>query len=94
MPHPDRAPPYNRHEGRSRDRTQGGPIRRPHDRRLDTSPYSSGNINTSFLTLPPDTGWRRTNSDSALHQSTMQVMSYSSYLSNFKYKKISFCLYI
>lgn len=53
----------------SRARSQGGPIRRPHDRKLDTSPYSSG----TFLSPPPDTSWRRTNSDSALHQSTMQV---------------------
>ncbi|CAH1954981.1 unnamed protein product [Acanthoscelides obtectus] len=59
-----------RGEGRSRARSQGGPIRRPHDRKLDTSPYSS----TSYLSPPTDTGWRRTNSDSALHQSTMQGM--------------------
>nr|CAI5839990.1 unnamed protein product [Callosobruchus analis] len=60
-----------RGEGRSRARSQGGPIRRPHDRKLDTSPYSS----TSYLSPPTDTGWRRTNSDSALHQSTMQGMT-------------------
>ncbi|XP_044745652.1 CREB-regulated transcription coactivator 2-like isoform X5 [Coccinella septempunctata] len=56
-----------------RPRSQAGPIRRPHDRRLDTSPYSSG----SFLSPPPDTSWgnRRANSDSALHQSAMQGSS-------------------
>lgn len=80
MPHPNRAPPY-RHEGRSRDRTQGGPIRRPHDRRLDTSPYSSGNNTGTYLTLP--TEWRRANSDSALHQSTMQVTRYFHYWTEF-----------
>lgn len=74
MPHVTRVPPY-RHEGRSRERTQGGPIRRPHDRRLDTSPYSSGNISGTYLTLPTDTGWRRTHSDPAIHQSTMQVIT-------------------
>ncbi|XP_044265883.1 CREB-regulated transcription coactivator 1-like isoform X2 [Tribolium madens] len=55
----------------SRARSQGGPIRRPHDRRLDTSPYSSN----SFLSPPHDTSWRRTHSDSALHQSAMQDMN-------------------
>ncbi|XP_063922094.1 CREB-regulated transcription coactivator 1-like isoform X5 [Zophobas morio] len=55
----------------SRARSQGGPIRRPHDRRLDTSPYSS----STFLSPPHDTSWRRTHSDSALHQSAMQDMN-------------------
>lgn len=36
---------------------------------MDTSPYSSG----PYLSPPPDTSWRRTNSDSALHQSAMQL---------------------
>ncbi|KAF5281770.1 hypothetical protein FQA39_LY17701 [Lamprigera yunnana] len=53
-------------EGRSRP--QGGPMRRPPDRKHDTSPYSI----SPFLSPPSDTGWRRTNSDSALHQSAMQ----------------------
>uniref|UniRef100_A0A1Y1L5R4 Transducer of regulated CREB activity N-terminal domain-containing protein n=1 Tax=Photinus pyralis TaxID=7054 RepID=A0A1Y1L5R4_PHOPY len=57
---------YNR-EGRS-SRPQGGPMRRPPDRKHDTSPYSI----SPFLSPPSDTGWRRTNSDSALHQSAMQ----------------------
>ncbi|KRT81028.1 hypothetical protein AMK59_5473, partial [Oryctes borbonicus] len=52
----------------SRTRSPGGPIRRPQDRKHDTSPYSAG----PFLSPPPDTSWRRTNSDSALHQSAMQ----------------------
>ncbi|KAJ8958650.1 hypothetical protein NQ318_016375 [Aromia moschata] len=68
-PHTNRVPQY-RNDNRSRARSQGGPIRRPHDRKLDTSPYSSG----TYLSPPTDTGWRRTNSDSALHQSTMQGM--------------------
>lgn len=37
------------------------------DRRNDRSPYSSQNI--AFLSPPSDTNWRRTNSDSAIHQS-------------------------
>ncbi|KAF2884678.1 hypothetical protein ILUMI_21475 [Ignelater luminosus] len=53
-------------EGRSRP--QGGPMRRPPDRKHDHSPYST----SPFLSPPPDTSWRRTNSDSALHQSAMQ----------------------
>ncbi|XP_018577771.1 CREB-regulated transcription coactivator 1 isoform X2 [Anoplophora glabripennis] len=69
IPLANRAPAY-RVDSRSRPRSQGGPIRRPHDRRLDTSPYSSG----TYLSPPTDTGWRRTNSDSALHQTTMQGM--------------------
>ncbi|XP_077514054.1 CREB-regulated transcription coactivator 1-like isoform X5 [Amblyomma americanum] len=35
------------------------------DKRADVSPYSSA----LYLSPPPDTSWRRTNSDSALHQS-------------------------
>ncbi|XP_071053275.1 CREB-regulated transcription coactivator 1 isoform X4 [Onthophagus taurus] len=54
----------------SRARSQGGPIRRQ-DRKHDNSPYSTG----LFLSPPPDTSWRRTNSDSALHQSAMQGMN-------------------
>ncbi|XP_072379720.1 uncharacterized protein Crtc isoform X2 [Diabrotica undecimpunctata] len=61
--------PASRVEGRSRARSQGGPMRKTHERRLDTSPYTS-----PYLSPPTDTGWRRTNSDSALHQSTMQGM--------------------
>ncbi|GIY30013.1 CREB-regulated transcription coactivator 1 [Caerostris darwini] len=36
------------------------------NKRIDVSPY-----NSSYLSPPPDTNWRRTNSDSALHQSAM-----------------------
>lgn len=41
-----------------------GPMRRPSDRKVDTSPYN-GNM---YLSLPNDSGWRRTSSDSAIHQ--------------------------
>ncbi|XP_042354448.1 CREB-regulated transcription coactivator 1 isoform X2 [Plectropomus leopardus] len=37
-----------------------------HGRQIDSCPYGS-----VYLSLPPDTSWRRTNSDSALHQSTL-----------------------
>ncbi|XP_053321633.1 CREB-regulated transcription coactivator 1 isoform X2 [Spea bombifrons] len=55
-----------------RDRNRlGSPHRRPlsvdkHGRQIDSCPYGS-----VYLSPPPDTSWRRTNSDSALHQSTM-----------------------
>ncbi|XP_075061280.1 CREB-regulated transcription coactivator 1 isoform X4 [Mixophyes fleayi] len=55
-----------------RDRNRlGSPHRRPlsvdkHGRQVDSCPYGS-----VYLSPPPDTSWRRTNSDSALHQSTM-----------------------
>lgn len=63
----------------SRGRSVGvGPIRRPSDRKQDRSPYgsnsNSANIsvnngqNVAYL-IPPDNNWRRSNSDSALHQS-------------------------
>lgn len=51
-----------------------GPMRRPGDRRIDTSPYSSGNI--AYLSPPSDSSWRRTSSDSAIHQSLTQNMVY------------------
>ncbi|XP_044629269.1 CREB-regulated transcription coactivator 1 isoform X5 [Equus asinus] len=49
----------------------GSPHRRPlsvdkHGRQVDSCPYG-----TVYLSPPTDTSWRRTNSDSALHQSTM-----------------------
>ncbi|XP_063366434.1 CREB-regulated transcription coactivator 3 [Cydia amplana] len=50
---------------RGRASSSVGPMRRPADRRHDTSPYGS----TVYLSPPPDSNWRRTNSDSALHQS-------------------------
>ncbi|XP_069505418.1 CREB-regulated transcription coactivator 1 isoform X8 [Ambystoma mexicanum] len=55
-----------------RDRNRlGSPHRRPlsvdkHGRQVDSCPYGA-----VYLSPPPDTSWRRTNSDSALHQSTM-----------------------
>uniref|UniRef100_UPI00398E7742 CREB-regulated transcription coactivator 1-like n=1 Tax=Pristiophorus japonicus TaxID=55135 RepID=UPI00398E7742 len=55
-----------------RDRNRlGSPHRRAipvdkHGRQADSCPYGS-----IYLSPPPDTSWRRTNSDSALHQSTM-----------------------
>uniref|UniRef100_T1JMR5 Transducer of regulated CREB activity middle domain-containing protein n=1 Tax=Strigamia maritima TaxID=126957 RepID=T1JMR5_STRMM len=45
---------------------------RPFDKRMESSPY--------YLSPPPETSWRRTNSDSALHQSAIQADSY--HLSN------------
>ncbi|KAG6454382.1 hypothetical protein O3G_MSEX008710 [Manduca sexta] len=50
---------------RGRASSSVGPMRRPADRKHDTSPYGS----TIYLSPPPDSNWRRTNSDSALHQS-------------------------
>ncbi|XP_059394074.1 CREB-regulated transcription coactivator 1-like isoform X2 [Carassius carassius] len=55
-----------------RDRNRiASPHRRPlsvdkHGRQIDSCPYDS-----VYLSPPPDTSWRRTNSDSALHQSTV-----------------------
>ncbi|XP_016312377.1 CREB-regulated transcription coactivator 1-like [Sinocyclocheilus anshuiensis] len=55
-----------------RDRNRNAsPHRRPlsvdkHGRQIDSCPYSS-----VYLSPPPDTSWRRTNSDSALHQSAV-----------------------
>ncbi|PSN58096.1 hypothetical protein C0J52_06492 [Blattella germanica] len=55
---------------RERCRGSGGPIRpRPNEKRTDSSPYGIG----VYLSPPPDTSWRRTNSDSALHQSAMNM---------------------
>ncbi|XP_061539026.1 CREB-regulated transcription coactivator 1b isoform X1 [Phycodurus eques] len=59
-----------------RDRNRiTSPHRRPlsvdkHGRQIDSCPYSS-----VYLSPPPDTSWRRTNSDSALHQSAMNPKS-------------------
>ncbi|XP_051556704.1 CREB-regulated transcription coactivator 1-like isoform X5 [Myxocyprinus asiaticus] len=55
-----------------RDRNRiTSPNRRPlsvdkHGRQVDSCPYAS-----VYLLPPPDSSWRRTNSDSALHQSTL-----------------------
>lgn len=50
-------------------RSVGGPIR-SRSRNIDTSPYSSNN--TAYLS-PPESSWRRTSSDSAIHQSLAQA---------------------
>ncbi|XP_066593333.1 CREB-regulated transcription coactivator 1-like isoform X3 [Prorops nasuta] len=54
-----------------RDKNMGvGPIRpRPAEKRHDTSPYSGA----LYLSPPPPDTWRRTNSDSALHQSANEA---------------------
>uniref|UniRef100_A0A8C5M039 CREB regulated transcription coactivator 1 n=1 Tax=Leptobrachium leishanense TaxID=445787 RepID=A0A8C5M039_9ANUR len=63
-----------------RDRNRlGSPHRRPlsvdkHGRQVDSCPYGS-----VYLSPPPDTSWRRTNSDSALHQSTMNPSQQESF---------------
>ncbi|XP_033213367.1 CREB-regulated transcription coactivator 1-like isoform X2 [Belonocnema kinseyi] len=50
----------------------GGPVRsRPMEKRHDTSPYN-------YLSPPPPDTWRRTNSDSALHQSANEACQSSS----------------
>lgn len=56
---------------RERGRSMGvGPMRsRPAEKRVDTSPYSGAY--GAYLSPPQDSAWRRTNSDSALHQSAM-----------------------
>lgn len=46
-----------------------GPMRRPADRKIDTSPYGN---NIAYLSPPSDSSWRRTSSDSAIHQSLNQ----------------------
>lgn len=57
------------YRGDNRSRSMGvGPMRsRPMEKRHDTSPYSG----VPYLSPPPD--WRRTNSDSALHQSANEA---------------------
>uniref|UniRef100_A0A1A9WPZ1 Transducer of regulated CREB activity N-terminal domain-containing protein n=1 Tax=Glossina brevipalpis TaxID=37001 RepID=A0A1A9WPZ1_9MUSC len=64
----------------SRGRSVGvGPMRRPSERKQDRSPYGSTNSGItmggmppsnqkSYLSPPIDSSWRRSNSDSALHQ--------------------------
>ncbi|XP_010900861.1 CREB-regulated transcription coactivator 1b isoform X4 [Esox lucius] len=63
-----------------RDRSRiTSPHRRPlsvdkHGRQIDSCPYGS-----VYLSPPPDTSWRRTNSDSALHQSAMNPVPQDSF---------------
>lgn len=47
----------------------GGPMRSR--RNIDTSPYGSNN--NAYLSPPQESSWRRTSSDSALHQSLSQA---------------------
>lgn len=42
---------------------------RSRQRNIDTSPYS----NTAYLSPPQESSWRRTSSDSAIHQSLAQA---------------------
>ncbi|XP_061550149.1 CREB-regulated transcription coactivator 1-like isoform X4 [Phycodurus eques] len=46
-----------------------------HGRQIDSCPYGS-----VYLSPPPDTSWRRTNSDSALHQSTLAPGQQASFM--------------
>ncbi|XP_046751809.1 CREB-regulated transcription coactivator 1-like isoform X9 [Diprion similis] len=56
----------NMDQSMERGRSMVGPMRsRPAEKRHDTSPYSG----VPYLLSPPPDTWRRTNSDSALHQS-------------------------
>ncbi|XP_022610959.1 CREB-regulated transcription coactivator 1-like isoform X2 [Seriola dumerili] len=63
-----------------RDRNRiTSPHRKPlsidkHGRQIDSCPYGS-----VYLSPPPDTSWRRTNSDSALHQSTITPAQQASF---------------
>ncbi|XP_023283893.1 CREB-regulated transcription coactivator 1-like [Seriola lalandi dorsalis] len=63
-----------------RDRSRiTSPHRKPlsidkHGRQIDSCPYGS-----VYLSPPPDTSWRRTNSDSALHQSTITTAQQASF---------------
>ncbi|XP_028987005.1 CREB-regulated transcription coactivator 1 isoform X2 [Betta splendens] len=63
-----------------RDRNRiTSPHRKPisvdkHGRQIDSCPYGS-----VYLSPPPDTSWRRTNSDSALHQSTLTPVLQASF---------------
>ncbi|KAM9844380.1 CREB-regulated transcription coactivator 1 [Aulostomus maculatus] len=63
-----------------RDRNRiTSPHRKPlsidkHGRQISFCPYGS-----VYLSLPPDTSWRRTNSDSALHQSTLTPAQQASF---------------
>ncbi|KFW76749.1 CREB-regulated transcription coactivator 1, partial [Manacus vitellinus] len=75
-----------------RDRNRlGSPHRRPlsvdkHGRQISFCPYG-----TVYLSPPSDTSWRRTNSDSALHQSTMtpaQQVSFSGGSQDMQQKRV------
>ncbi|XP_065362496.1 myb-like protein I [Calliphora vicina] len=70
------SPTYRESRGRS---VGVGPMRRPSERKQDRSPYGSTasglmlsgmtqQTQNSYLSPPMDSSWRRSNSDSALHQ--------------------------
>ncbi|XP_053957289.1 uncharacterized protein DDB_G0283357 [Anastrepha ludens] len=70
----------------SRGRSVGvGPMRRPSERKQDRSPYGSnagvavgmGAVlnNNAYLSPPMDSSWRRSNSDSALHQTLSMAVA-------------------
>lgn len=70
------SPTYRESRGRS---VGVGPMRRPSERKQDRSPYGSTasglmlsgvtpQTTNSYLSPPMDSSWRRSNSDSALHQ--------------------------
>ncbi|XP_070531245.1 CREB-regulated transcription coactivator 1 isoform X2 [Cardiocondyla obscurior] len=68
-----------RNDNRSRSMGVGGPMRsRPMEKRHDTSPYSG----VPYLSPPPPDIWRRTNSDSALHQSANEACQSTSAMSH------------
>ncbi|XP_076642008.1 CREB-regulated transcription coactivator isoform X3 [Halictus rubicundus] len=58
-----------RDNDRSKNRGVGPMRARPMEKRHDTSPYSG----VPYLSPPPPDTWRRTNSDSALHQSANEA---------------------
>lgn len=64
-----------------------GPMRRPGDRKIDTSPYSSGNV--AYLSPPNE--WRRTSSDSAIHQSLSQNQVSAPHVFRYRYR---WCLFV
>ncbi|XP_077269762.1 CREB-regulated transcription coactivator isoform X9 [Temnothorax americanus] len=69
------------YRGDNRSRSMGvGPMRssRPMEKRHDTSPYSG----VPYLSPPPPDTWRRTNSDSALHQSANEACQSTSAMSH------------
>ncbi|XP_014476771.1 PREDICTED: CREB-regulated transcription coactivator 1 isoform X6 [Dinoponera quadriceps] len=68
-----------RSDNRSRSSMGVGPMRsRPMEKRHDTSPYSG----VPYLSPPPPDTWRRTNSDSALHQSANEACQSASAISH------------
>jgi hypothetical protein len=56
----------------------GGPMRSR--RNIDTSPYGSNN--NAYLSPPQESSWRRTSSDSAIHQSLTQAQVCDKFILN------------